>query len=61
MEKRPEFIRRGTEGGPKNRRPGDWDCGRCGNMNYARRDTCNKCPVGFAIVCVLDASSIHTG
>jgi len=44
MEKRPEFIRRGTEGGPKNRRPGDWDCGRCGNMNYARRDTCNKCP-----------------
>ena len=43
MEKRPEFIRRGTEGGPKNRRPGDWDCGRCGNMNYARRDTCNKC------------------
>ena len=57
MEKQPEFIRRGTEGGPKNRRPGiclkylfnlfispgDWDCGRCGNMNYARRDECNKC------------------
>lgn len=46
VEKRPEFIRRGTEGGPKNRRPGDWDCGRCGNMNYARRDTCNKCQAG---------------
>ena len=43
VEKRPEFIRQGTEGGPKNRRPGDWDCGRCGNMNYARRNTCNKC------------------
>ena len=24
MEKQPEFIRRGTEGGPKNRRPGIW-------------------------------------
>ena len=46
MEKRPEFIRQGTEGGPKDRRPGDWDCGRCGNMNYARRDSCNKCEVG---------------
>jgi len=43
VEKRPEFIRQGTEGGPKNRRLGDWDCVRCGNMNYARRDTCNKC------------------
>ena len=46
VEKRPEFVRQGTEGGPKNRRPGDWDCGRCGNMNYARRDTCNKCQAG---------------
>ena len=24
-------------------RPGDWDCSGCGNMNYARGDTCNKC------------------
>merc|ERR1719318_1927326 len=44
VEKRPEFIRQGTEGGPRSKRPGDWDCGKCGNMNYARRDTCNKCP-----------------
>ena len=45
VERRPEFVRRGIEteegGGPKNRRPGDWDCYKCGNMNYARRTECN--------------------
>jgi len=25
------------------RRPGDWDCWRCGNINFAMREACNKC------------------
>ena len=25
------------------RRKGDWDCGECGNMNFAKRTRCNKC------------------
>ena len=51
VEKRPEFIRRGQEeshGGPKTRMPGDWDCPRCGNMNYGRRNVCNSEGCDFA-------------
>merc|ERR1719300_1144694 len=46
--KRPEYIRRGQEmdnptvGGPKSKMPGDWDCPKCGNMNFGRRTECNK-------------------
>merc|ERR1719219_969864 len=25
------------------RRPGDWDCFRCGNINFKIREECNKC------------------
>ena len=25
------------------RRPGDWSCWRCGNINFQKRDACNKC------------------
>lgn len=24
-------------------RPGDWNCAKCGNQNWAKRTECNKC------------------
>merc|ERR1712216_81714 len=32
----------GGKGG-QTRQAGDWDCARCGYMNFASRDACNKC------------------
>ena len=26
-----------------NMKPGDWNCPKCNNHNYARRDVCNRC------------------
>jgi len=26
-------------------RPGEWTCYACGNLNFSRRTTCNKCQV----------------
>eukprot|EP00756_Hemistasia_phaeocysticola_P016680 Hpha_TRINITY_DN15494_c2_g7::TRINITY_DN15494_c2_g7_i1::g.177206::m.177206 len=28
------------------RRPGDWDCGKCGSLNFANRHQCYKCDAG---------------
>lgn len=33
----------GGNQGKMEARAGDWDCPSCGNMNFARRDACNKC------------------
>merc|ERR1719469_239611 len=30
-----------------NRREGDWDCPRCGNLNYASREKCNASSCGL--------------
>lgn len=30
-------------GKPFSRSPSDWDCPACRNVNFARRDTCNRC------------------
>ena len=30
-------------GGGGGGREGDWDCGSCGNRNYAFRSLCNRC------------------
>merc|ERR1719300_733072 len=51
--KRPEYIRRGQEmdnptvGGPKSKMPGDWDCPKCGNINFGCRIRCNKKDCNF--------------
>jgi len=29
------------------RKPGDWDCFRCGNINFKIRDACNKCELAL--------------
>lgn len=31
------------KGSGKDRKPGDWDCGECGRMNFARREECFSC------------------
>lgn len=31
----------------ESRRPGDWDCWRCGNINFKIRESCNKCGVSM--------------
>lgn len=28
---------------PPPERPGDWNCSKCGNQNWAKRTECNKC------------------
>ncbi|KXZ53901.1 hypothetical protein GPECTOR_6g819 [Gonium pectorale] len=33
----------GGGGGPGGGRPGDWPCGKCGNVNFAFRQKCHKC------------------
>lgn len=42
---RPDFDKWGVKPVRDNqqRRPGDWDCWRCGNINFAIREACNKC------------------
>ena len=33
-------------GHPPDRRPGDWDCANCTNVNFAHRNRCHFCKVG---------------
>ena len=34
---------RGFAGPPQGMQPGDWRCPQCQNVNFSRRDTCNRC------------------
>lgn len=34
----------GSHGGSQREgRPGDWECAKCNNFNFSRRDSCNRC------------------
>lgn len=33
----------GSDGEGKEGKPGDWICSGCGNVNFSRREDCNKC------------------
>ncbi|KAF4698169.1 hypothetical protein FOZ62_004604 [Perkinsus olseni] len=46
----PGYYGKGKGGGGQVRRPGDWDCPNCGDMNFASRQVCRKCgtPHSFA-------------
>jgi len=48
--KKPEFVKFGVKAwkNASTIKDTDWDCWRCGNVNFQNRDTCNRCKLSRA-------------